>query len=103
MAPKRAHAKAAPKSRSAEEYLAAALELDASGFLGYFKGKHPQLYRNYEGLCRSSDKLGEYHANPVVFILANQPLCCTHVAKRFVDDHPAPAAAAHDPRLCTRS
>ena len=58
MVPKRARAKAAPKPKSAEEYLTAALELDASGFLGYFKGKHSQLYRNYEGLCRSSDKLG---------------------------------------------
>ena len=102
MAPKRAGVKAASKPRSNEEYLAAAFELDASDFLSYFEGQYPKLYHNYEHLCRSSDKLTEYHANPVVFILANEPLCCTHVARRFVDDQ-QPAATAPQATQASRS
>ena len=86
MAPKRARAKAAPKPRSAEEYLAAALELDASGFLSYFEDKHPLLCRNYEDLCRNSDKLTEYDANPVVFAPS---LCFANGASHCLSGHMA--------------
>ena len=99
-------AAAAPQAappRSAEAYLEAAWELDASGFLGYFERAHPRLYRNYEDLCRNHGMLVEYHANPVVFILANQPKCCTDVAMRFVDDQTAGAQPTAAPQATQAS
>ena len=81
-----------------DEYLMAALELGDTEFLGYFERTRPELYRRYETLCRDNGKLEEFRANPLVFILANQPECCTHVAKRFIDGpDAAPATSAAPP------
>ena len=81
-----------------DEYLMAALERGDTAFLGYFERTHPELHRRYETLCRDNGKLEEFRANPLVFILANQPECCTHVAKRFIDGpDAAPAKSAAPP------
>ena len=87
--PETAPLEVAPNTRSDDEYMMAAFELDAAAFLTYFATEHPEVHGRYEQLCQAHGNLEEFHASPLVFILANKPECCTHVAKRFIDARPA--------------
>ena len=82
---RRASSAPATRTRSDDEYLMAAFELDATAFLKYFQAEHPQVHGRYEQLCQANGNLEEFRASPLVFILANKPMCCVHVAKRFID------------------
>ena len=83
-----------------EEYLTAALELDANGFLEFFQQRHCAASHRYEELCRANSRLEEYYANPLVFILGNEPPCCMHIAKAFVDDRRSQSIAAGETADC---
>ena len=74
-----------PKQKTAEEYLATAFEMNGKKFLKSFQRTHNRVFENYEKLCSENGNLEEFRANPLVFILANDPLCCTAIAKRFID------------------
>ena len=73
------------KARTQEKYLTTALELNGEEFLKFFKEVCDPLLCKYETLCRDNGYLDEFRANPLVFIMANQPQCCTFVAKMFID------------------
>ena len=66
----------------------AAFKLEATTFHNYFEAEYPEVRRRYEQLCQANDNLEEFRASPLVFILANKPKCCMHVAKRFIDARP---------------
>mmetsp|Transcript_1768 Transcript_1768/g.1230 ORF Transcript_1768/g.1230 Transcript_1768/m.1230 type:complete len:117 (-) Transcript_1768:200-550(-) len=72
---------------SDEEYLEKAFDVDANDFLAFFREHDPQVYGRYEELCRRSHNLDEFMANPAVFIVANNPVCCTKIAKLYIDRH----------------
>mmetsp|Transcript_101225 Transcript_101225/g.326715 ORF Transcript_101225/g.326715 Transcript_101225/m.326715 type:complete len:154 (-) Transcript_101225:180-641(-) len=74
-------------SMTDEEYLMAALELDPKAFLAFFSEVNPQTRRKYEDLCRQNNTLDEFTASPLIFILANNPRCCTPIAKAYVEKH----------------
>jgi len=77
---------AAPRAgKSEEEYLTAAFELNGDEFLKYFQDSDDRVFQNYKALCSENGSLEEFTASPLVFILANQPRCCTAIAKNFVD------------------
>ena len=73
------------KARTQEEYLTTAFKLNGEEFLKFFKAVCGPLLCKYETLCRDNGYLDEFRANPLVFIMANQPQCCTFVAKMFID------------------
>ena len=68
-----------------DEYLTAALKVTGEEFLKFFEANHCRVFYNYEGLCLANGNLDEFRANPLVFILANEPMCCTSIAKMFIE------------------
>ena len=82
---------------SNEDYLMAAMALGHTDFLDFFKARPPHLHRSYESLCRNSGVLAHFHGNPLCSILANEPRCCMHVAKSFVDMQASPAGPEPNP------
>jgi len=68
-----------------EEYLTAAFELNGEEFLKFFEETCGRVFHNYEALCRDHGNLEDFRANPLVFILANEPACCTSIAKMFIN------------------
>mmetsp|Transcript_36125 Transcript_36125/g.100295 ORF Transcript_36125/g.100295 Transcript_36125/m.100295 type:complete len:327 (-) Transcript_36125:106-1086(-) len=78
----------APVDPLAEQYLAAAVKMsseEAADFLAFFSRVNPRAEQRYTDLCRENNTLDEYMANPLVFILANNPYCCAHIARTYVD------------------
>ena len=80
-----AEMKARPAQRSADEYMAGAMSMEATNFLPYFREKHPKLCASYESLAAKGGMKEEFEGNPLIFILSNEPRCCVHVAREFVD------------------
>mmetsp|Transcript_46251 Transcript_46251/g.106772 ORF Transcript_46251/g.106772 Transcript_46251/m.106772 type:complete len:127 (-) Transcript_46251:161-541(-) len=70
---------------SNEEYLMTAFAMNSSDFLDFFSEVSPQVHRRYEELCRENNTLDEFRGNPLVFILANNPTCCAHIARSYID------------------
>ena len=81
------------------DYLPAAMALeDASGFLPFFQQTYPKLFCSYRELCTAQGVMAEFEGNPLVFILANEPRCCVHVAREFLDMPAAKRAKAAEER-----
>mmetsp|Transcript_107396 Transcript_107396/g.334784 ORF Transcript_107396/g.334784 Transcript_107396/m.334784 type:complete len:313 (-) Transcript_107396:96-1034(-) len=73
-----------------EQYLIAAVKMNVSevaDFPAFFSKVNPEVQQKYEDLCKDNHTLEEYMANPLVFILANNPQCCAHIARDYVDSH----------------
>lgn len=71
-----------------EQYLMAAVKMSASEvaeFPAFFSKVNPDVHQRYKDLCKENNTLDEYMANPLVFILANNPQCCSHIAREYVD------------------
>ena len=64
---------------------AAAFELKGEEFLKFFDDNHYGVLYYYEGMLLVNGNLDEFRANPLVFILANEPPCCTWIAKMFIN------------------
>jgi hypothetical protein len=78
-------AEAAPRLNS-EQYLEEAFKFDdALEFLTFFRSEAPQVLQRYEALCKDNGNFDEFSANPLGFIVANNPTCCIQVAKRFIN------------------
>ena len=90
-----AEMKARPAQRSADEYMAGAMSMEATNFLPYFREKHPKLCASYESLAAKEGMKEEFEGNPLIFILSNEPRCCVHVAREFVDMREAEKAEPH--------
>mmetsp|Transcript_36521 Transcript_36521/g.105202 ORF Transcript_36521/g.105202 Transcript_36521/m.105202 type:complete len:319 (-) Transcript_36521:116-1072(-) len=71
-----------------EQYLMAAVkmsETDIAGFPAFFADINPDVHQKYKDLCKEQNTFDDYMANPLVFILANNPQCCVHIAREYVD------------------
>ena len=58
---------------------------DSKKFLKYFKNENEKIYLNYINLNSENGTLDDFYANPLVFILMNEPRCCLNIAKLFID------------------
>ena len=58
---------------------------DKNKFFTYFKKENKKVCCNYNWLNIENGTFEEYKANPLVFILTNEPRCCLHIAKSFID------------------
>ena len=54
-------------------------------FLEYFKNKDKRIYNNYIRINKEKKTKEGFEANPLVFILMNEPKCCLNIAKEFID------------------
>mmetsp|Transcript_96968 Transcript_96968/g.269813 ORF Transcript_96968/g.269813 Transcript_96968/m.269813 type:complete len:102 (+) Transcript_96968:68-373(+) len=70
---------------SDEDYLMAAFEMNSADFLDFFSEVSPQVQQRYVELCSQNSTLDEFMSNPLIFILANKPRCCAHIARDYVD------------------
>mmetsp|Transcript_4515 Transcript_4515/g.10647 ORF Transcript_4515/g.10647 Transcript_4515/m.10647 type:complete len:291 (-) Transcript_4515:165-1037(-) len=85
-----------PVPASDDSYLEAAVKMsdeDASEFMEFFSKVNPDIQQKYTDLCRENDTLDEFVANPLVFILANNPQCCAHIAREYVDSRSSSLAS----------
>ena len=64
-----------------------AATIDAAGcteFCLFFQSCDVKLYNNYVQMCINKNVADNFFANPLLFIVANEPLCCFRIAKRFL-------------------
>lgn len=68
-----------------EEHINLAMTLKDNNFLHAFLHFHKEAYTNYYKLCEENNMLEEYLANPLLFILLNEPSCCLKYAIDFIE------------------
>mmetsp|Transcript_24071 Transcript_24071/g.71966 ORF Transcript_24071/g.71966 Transcript_24071/m.71966 type:complete len:319 (-) Transcript_24071:74-1030(-) len=89
-----------------EMYLMEAVKMSPSEiaeFPAFFSKCNPDVQERYKDLCKENNTLDEYMANPLVFILANNPQCCAHIARDYVDNRSSPSASTNDQTPDTRT
>jgi len=57
---------------------------DHMGFLIYFIEQSKPVYENYIRLATENGSLAYFEANPLAFIISNQPACCYNIAVDYI-------------------
>lgn len=57
---------------------------DHEGFMKFFIEKNKQVYENYFRLATANGSIDHFKANPLAFLISNQPACCYHIATEYI-------------------
>ena len=69
-----------------EEYMELCFKINQTKFLEYFEKTNKIVYDNYIKLNIDNNSLEEFKNCPILFILANEPKCCSYIAIKYLEE-----------------